>query len=287
MCLSMSYTVEQVLAQKHNYMIRDVPNELRNFHAFLSKSPQLADQESFQLTRTDEEGVIKLCDQIAGRDNVDLGKVKAILNKLTKQNYDTLIVDLKRKTHRSLFDDERVVDILLQNVKLCEHYSQLYTKLIHDLDQEEGQTSISKAIGNKSLQAFQLFQKADVRQDLDTRLAEISDPDIKMEIEGKCKRENVAIVVFLGHLYAQGLLSHANMYTVLRTLCVEREPGKIDVYNLDFLLSLVPIVRTRLQKSDMPTSDRVVRHLQALQNNSAVPIRLRFRIQDFFSPKRR
>ena len=148
----MSYTVEQVMAQKHNYNVKDVPNELRNFHAFLSKSPQLADQESFQLTQTDQEGVIKLSNAIAGQDSVDLGKIKAILNKLTSQNYDALIVDLKQKTHRSLFDDERVVNILLQNVKLSEHYSKLYTALIQDLDREEGSLTrngqrFSRAIG--------------------------------------------------------------------------------------------------------------------------------------------
>lgn len=288
----MSYTVEQVLAQKHNYNIRDVPNELRNFHAFLSKSPQLADQASFQLTQTERGGVIKLSNAIAGQDSVDLGKIKAILNKLTSQNYDNLIVDLKRKTHRSLFDDERVVNILLQNVKLSEHYGKLYTTLIQDLDKEEGDLTencqrFSKAIGNKSKQAFQLFQTAQVRADLSRILEETLDPDVKMEIEGKTKRENVAVVLFLGHLYVHNLLSYADMYGILRTLCVAREEGKIDEYNLDFLLHLVPVVKDRLQQNDMATYERVIAHLRKLKDLSSVPIRLRFKIQDFFSPRQK
>ena len=290
MCQQMIYTVEQVLAQKHNYNIRAVPNELRNFHAFLSKSPQLADQKSLQLTQTsnDDGGVIKISDQMVGRDNVDFGKIKAILNKLTIQNYDSLVVDLKRKAQRTLFDDERVVELLIENIRFSDTFIKLYAALVQDLDREEGETStrFSRAVGEKSLKAFYHFQTQEARGELSDRLKRVSDSDVKMEFEGRAKRENLAVVLFLGHLYSRNMLNHKTMYDILRTLCVERIPEELDEYNLDFLLSTIPIVMERLQRVDSSTAQRVKNHLETVKNRKDIPMRLKFKIQDFLSGRR-
>ena len=288
MCQRMIYTVEQVLAQKHNYNIRDVPTSIRNFHAFLSKSPQLADQKSLQLTHTsnDEGGVIKISDQMVGRDNMDFGKITAILNKLTTQNYDSLIVDLKRKAQRSLFDDDRVVELLIENIRFSDSFISLYTTLVQDLDKEERTTRFSRAVGDKSLKAFYHFQTQEARGELSNRLTSVSDSDVKMELEGRAKRENLAVVLFLGHLYHRNMLGHKEMYDILRTLCVEREPGKLDEYNLDFLLSTMPIVVERVASVDPATAQRVRNHLESVKSRKDIPMRLKFKIQDFFSGKR-
>ena len=282
----MIYTVEQVLAQRHNYNIRDIPNQMRNFHAFLSKSPQLADQKGLQLTQTGtDDDVIKISGQSIGHDTVDFGKILSILNRLTVQNYNSLVVDLKRKAQRSLFDDARVVELLIENIKFSDSFISLYSALVQDLDKEEGTTRFSRAVGDKTLKAFYQFQTVEARQQLTDSLDVVSDPDVKMEIEGRSKRQNLAVVLFLGHLYRRNLLDHKSMYDVLRTLCVEREIGKVDEYNLDFLLSTMPTVAERLATQDPRTAQRVKHHLHSLTGSDDIPKRLKFKIQDFFSGK--
>lgn len=283
----MIYTVEQVLAQRHNYNIRDIPNQMRNFHVFLSKSPQLADQKGLQLTQTGtEDDVIKISGQSIGHDTLDFGKIVSILNRLTVQNYDSLIVDLKRKAQRSLFDDARVVELLIENIRFSDSFISLYSALVQDLDKEEGTTRFSRAVCDKALKAFYHFQTVEARQQLSDSLGGVSDPDVKMEIEGRSKRQNLAVVLFLGHLYRRNLLDHKNMYDVLRTLCIERESGRVDDYNLDFLLSTMPIVSERLMIQDPRTAQRVEHHMHSLTGRDDIPKRLKFKIQDFFSGKR-
>ncbi len=283
----MSYTVEEVLAQRHNYNVRDVPNQMRNFHAFLSKSPQLADQKSLQLTQTGtDDEVIKISGQSIGHDTIDFGKIISLLNRLTTQNYGSIVGNLKLKAQRSQFDDERVVDILIENIRQSDSFIKLYTDLVRDLDKEEGTTRFSQAVGEKSLKAFYEFQTKSAREQLSDRLEGVSDPDVKMEIEGKAKREHLAVVQFLAHLYKQNMLSHKILYDVLRTLCVEREPGKLDAYNLDFLLSAMPTVCERLESVDPMTAQRVIGHLQTVKARPDIPMRLKFKVQDFLSGKR-
>ena len=275
----MTYTIQEVMAQRHNYNIRDVPNELRNFHAFLSKSPQLADK--LQLTRASDEGVIQLSNAMVGEDIVDFGKIKAILNKLTAQNYSTMIVDLKRKTHRMLFDDERVIDILVQNIQFSDAFMELYAALVQDLDGEEGTDRFSRGIAKKCLEAFLSFQADSSRTDLLARLFSVSDSDVKMEIEGKIKRENIAVVMFLGHLYQRRMLPTETINIVLARLMDDRQ-GRPDEYNVDFMLSLIPTILSRLRQEDHDSVCAILDHLQALKDRG-IPMRLKFKLQDFLA----
>ena len=283
----MSYSISDLKRYRHDHNPRDVPNEVRNFNTYLQKSPQLATQLQLIVER---DGIVRLNDMLIDPSVVILRRLKSILNRLSRENYDKLFAEITRLSKQQSEIVDRVIDVILQNIKLSDCFIRLYAILVRDVEShslwESSAASFADGLTEKCLQDFETFQSVEVRASLKKRLSDATDCDQKLEIEGRVKRENRAVVQFLGHLFLHDMVCGATVTGIIeRLLAPHTDEDSLDEHNIDYLLAIYALVLRKLTAADpetvMATNQRIISLL-----DQAINMRLKFMIQNFVKQNR-
>lgn len=283
------YTNEYLTRFKHDYNPRDIPNEIRNFRTFLNKCPQLA--TSLQLVTEADDGIIKLNSSLIDPTVAVLRKLTGVLNRMTATNYDNMMKEVKR--FQRLPNDNvtmAIMNVLVQNIKLSEGFIRLYASMTKEVDEfndwQLGRSSFSRQLSQKCLQEFDAFQQVTARESLKEEIINIKDPDDRNDREARIKRENKAVVMFLAHLYLQGVVVDTEVLQMIdRLLSPLSGEDKIDDYNLDYFMAMYPIAGVKLGKHDRSSTQRIHRQVSNLLN-VGLSFRLKFMLQDFMRQQR-
>ena len=272
------YGVEQLLNLKHDYDPRSVPAEMQNFKLYLTRCPQLVEQ--LQVTIQDGD-IVRISDQEIDADLVILRKLKGILNKITEKTYDIMFQELKRFNKvRSPTALESIIATLVQNIKLCRDYAQIYARLVRDVTQSELWEFPGKNFSIVVLDSCmrEVQEALGDRQWLHSQLAPIQDKDARFEEELKYKAGVKSLLCFVAHMFLLSVVGPKSMTKILFTMLPAAE-CEIDAYNVEFLSTIYPLVAEKaksLLPDRMTEFDTNVKDLLARAPNK----RLQFMIQD-------
>lgn len=277
------YPIALLHRLKHDYNPRDVPNELRNFKCLLTKCPQLHKQ--LQLIK-EVNGIFKLNPNLIDPGAAAIRKLTSILNRLNEDNYERMLNEVR---HFSSVSDATVVrsiiDVVIHNIKLSHTFIKLYASLTRDVDKfqmwdMEG-IPFSAKLSRKCFDYFDTFQTPEARDELRRTIDSLSDSDDRNDTEARIKRENKAIVLFLGHLYINGLLSLSETARIADRLLLPL-PGdeKLDDFNIDYFLALYPVIKPKMITSSSRTTAEFEERLMALREEE-LSFRLKFMLEDF------
>lgn len=274
---------------KHDYNPRDVPNELRNFKFLLTKCPQLHKQ--LQLIK-EVDGIYKLNDDLIDPCTATIRKLTSILNKLTDANYESMLNQVK--SFKNMTDESivaTVINVLIHNIKLSNSFIKLYACLTRDVDRfkmwDQMGKPFSVVLSQRCQQYFDEFQQPMSRDNLKEFLSGLADSDDKNDTEARIKRENKAIVLFLGHLYLNNLLDATDAVQIAdRLLLPLSGRDKLDDFNIDYFLAFYPVVKPKMVSSRIGDSVRAFDDRLLALRDQALSFRLKFMVEDFIKQNR-
>lgn len=278
---SRTYTPEAMLEHKYDYNPRDVPNEIRNFKTYLVKCPQLAEQ--MQLT-VEMDGVVLINSEEVDENIVMIRKLKSVLNRLTENNYATLLSELRDVG--CVTDDDvlaEIVKVVMNNIKSSQDFVRLYARLAKDIKVCDTKgASLGQLLNDSAAAEFLEFQKPETRARLKEQLTHIADTDDRFEAEARARKGCQAVACFIAQLYVQGVAPKSMLTTMLDSLLQPIPPvlGP-DPYNLDFLMAVYPVARHRLIQVSPQGAARFEDQLRILSRDPVLGFRLRFLLEDF------
>ncbi len=267
---------------RHDYNPRDIPNELRNFKCLLTKCPQLHKQ--LQLIK-EVDGIFKLNPDLIDPGAAAIRKLTSILNKLNERNYENMLKEVRSFSSVSDADViEAIIDVLIHNIKLSHTFIKLYATLTRDVDDLKiwnVDQPFSEKLSRKCFDYFDTFQTTEARSMLKSTIESLTDSDDRNDTEARIKRENKAIILFLGHLYLKDLLSSPETAKMGDRLLLPL-PGedKLDDFNIDYFLSFYPVVKPKLVTVNSVTTVDFEDRLLALRDQQ-LSFRLKFMLEDF------
>jgi len=196
--------------------------------------------------------------------------MRGILNKLSVDNFDTLVDELMSLTISSKEHLDELATIIFNKAISEQTFSCMYAKLCNKLipyyvENEESQKIFYREFLLNKCQ--EMFESCTSKHDTD---------DISKERVLGC-------IVFIGELYNTAILTNPIIYGCFLTLMVNIT--KQCIYSLDSLCTLMTIVGREFCKKDKIKADHCLKKMEQLLESTEISMRERFMIRDVIDKK--
>jgi hypothetical protein len=232
------------------------------------------------------DGIYKLNPNLIDPGAVAIRKLTSILNRLNSDNYERMLREVQ---HFSSVSDANVIttiiDVVIRNIQLSHTFINLYASLTRDVDKfqmwdMEGKP-FSVKLSRRCFDHFETWKTHEARDELRRTIDSLSDSDDRNDTEARIKKENKAIVLFLGHLYSNGVLSLSETARITDQLLLPL-PGdeKLDDFNIDYFLALYPVIKPKMITANSSKTTKLEDRLLSLHDQE-LSFRLKFMLEDF------
>lgn len=240
---------DTILKYQNHPKSMENPCAVKNFRIYLNRSQISADHLKLLV---DHDGIMTISDKEIDEETLVLRKVKGLLNKLTEANYRKMldsIYGINQIRNDGTLD--KLVDVVIFNIKSSLHFVPLYAILAKDIDTrclwQFSDKKFSQALQKRCIQEFRLYQTREERDRIKEVIGAINDKDEKFEKEVKIRRDNNAITMFLGHMFKNGLTHVDNVIRIFQHLLRPLQGEQfVDSNNVDFMMNLYPVVIPKL-----------------------------------------
>ena len=242
-------TLDQIMSLQHHPDCHKIPCAVKNFKIYLNRSQAAADHLQLLI---ESDGIMMISNKEIDEETLVLRKVKGILNKLTESNYQKML-DSLCSINQIRNDDtlNKLVDVVITNIKTSLHFVSLYAVLARDIDMRNlwhfSDKKFSMALQRRCIQEFRKFQTSEERAVVQAQLDEMTEHDVRFEKETLIRKHNNAIIMFLAHMFRNNLTHIDNIVRVLQHLLRPLPDQQfIDSYNVDFFISVYPVVAVKI-----------------------------------------
>eukprot|EP01018_Ginkgo_biloba_P033520 Gb_34242 [translate_table: standard] len=214
-------------------------------------------------------------------------QIKAILNKLTPQNFDKLFSQVKEVNIGSAFTLTGVIsqifDKALMEPTFCEMYAQFCVDLAADLpefNENNEKVTFKRVLLNKCQEEFERGEREQAEADRYEEDDEVKISEEEREqIRVKARRRMLGNIRFIGELYKKSMLTERIMHECIKTLLGEyQNPDDEDVEALCKLMSTIGYMIDRSKAREH--IDAYFNRMTKLSNNQKLSSRLRFMLKD-------
>ncbi|XP_057822607.1 eukaryotic translation initiation factor 4G [Cryptomeria japonica] len=225
--------------------------------------------------------------KVSDEENSKQRQIKAILNKLTPQNFDKLFYKVKEVNIDSAFTLTGVIsqifDKAVMEPTFCEMYAKFCIHLAAELPEfyeNNEQITFKRVLLNRCQEEFQSgereWEEADkIEEDVEVELSNESREYKRI----KARRRMLGNIRFIGELYKISMLSERIMHECIKKLLGEHEnPDEEDVEALCKLMSTIGHMID--QSKAREHIDVYFEIMTRLCNNPELPSRLRFMLKD-------
>lgn len=214
-------------------------------------------------------------------------QIKAILNKLTPQNFDKLFVQVKEVNIDSAFTLTGVIsqifDKALMEPTFCEMYAKFCVDLAADLpefNENNEKITFRRVLLNNCQEEFERGEREQAEADRPEEEGEVKLSKEEREVKRiKARRRMLGNIRFIGELYKMSMLTERIMHECIKKLLGEYQyPDEEDVEALCKLMSTIGhmIDRPKAREHIDAYFDRMTK----LSNDQKLSSRLRFLLKD-------
>ncbi|KAJ3311351.1 hypothetical protein HDV04_004063 [Boothiomyces sp. JEL0838] len=178
----------------------------------------------------------KVC-QLLDEDGVTLNKLRGLLNKISKENYDKILGKMMDHKISNEILLEEFMKVIYDKAVLEPVFSALYAKLCYDIifkfPEIEPWMSPNGQVANNIFRK-QLLQRCQSEFESETKW--IDDDTIDAEERSKLKRRSIGNIRFVCQLFLNGLLSENIIHRCIVQLLQKEVPDEEDVESLQSVL---------------------------------------------------
>ena len=255
-------TIEELLEWENIVDPRDIPGEIKNFNLLIKNCDYIL--EKLNIVEYQEENDIwKISSNTINETDLMLKNLTSILNKLTINNYDSLLNEIK---NFQVIEDsiimEKAVTRLIANIKTNQVYTVVYSKLVYDINKldlwfyiNKDNTKINFINYLLGILEKEFFNIVDIhnRQNEKKELDSIDDDDEKFEEESYYKKQKKGIILLVCSLYNKSIINNKIIEEVFRYLINPIEGTLPDENNLELLSVLFKEINSKLIKTNFWT----------------------------------
>lgn len=252
-------TIEELLEWENIVDPRDIPGEIKNFNLLIKNCDYIL--EKLNIVEYQEENDIwKISKNTINETDLMLKNLTSILNKLTINNYDLLLNEIK---NFQIIEDsiimEKAVTRLISNIKTNQVYTEVYSKLVYDINKldlwfyiNEDNSKINFINYLLKILEKEFFNIVDInninkeKEELDN----IDDDDEKFEEESYYKKQKKGIILLICSLYNKNIINNKIIEEILRYLINPIEGFLPDENNLELISVLLNEINSQLIKSN-------------------------------------
>lgn len=252
-------TIEELLEWENIVDPRDIPGEIKNFNLLIKNCDYIL--EKLNIVEYQEENDIwKISKNTINETDLMLKNLTSILNKLTINNYDLLLNEIK---NFQVIEDsiimEKAVTRLIANIKTNQVYTEVYSKLVYDINKLDlwfyiNEDNSKTNFINYLLQILEkeFFSIVDInninkeKEELDS----IDDEDEKFEEESYYKKQKKGIILLICSLYNKNIINNRIIEEILRYLINPIEGVIPDENNLELISVLLNEINSQLIKNN-------------------------------------
>ncbi|KAJ3270490.1 hypothetical protein HDV01_007797 [Terramyces sp. JEL0728] len=180
---------------------------------------------------------IKKVSQLLDEDGATLNKLRGLLNKISKDNYDRILgkmMDHKISTEELL---EGFMKVIYDKAVLEPVFSALYAKLCYDIifkmPEKEAWMSPDGLVANNIFRKKLLLR---CQSEFESETKWIDDESLDLEERSKLKRRSIGNIRFVCQLFLNGLLSENIIHRCVVQLLRKEVPDEEDVESLQSVL---------------------------------------------------
>lgn len=284
-------TIEELLEWENIVDPRDIPGEIKNFNLLIKNCDYIL--EKLNIVEYQEENDIwKISKNTINETDLMLKNLTSILNKLTINNYDLLLNEIK---NFQVIEDsiimEKAVTRLIANIKTNQVYTEVYSKLVYDINKLDlwfyiNEDNSKTNFINYLLQILEkeFFSIVDInninkeKEELDS----IDDEDEKFEEESYYKKQKKGIILLICSLYNKNIINNRIIEEILRYLINPIEGVIPDENNLELISVLLNEINSQLIKNNFwnKFTFEIKKSLKFLMKDKRIPSKYIYLLED-------
>ncbi|GMH44131.1 hypothetical protein BSKO_12065 [Bryopsis sp. KO-2023] len=220
-------------------------------------------------------------------------KYKAVLNKLTPENFDRMfeqIIDVKVEEHKTLEGlIDQIFDKALTETTFCPLYANLCKKLMStmpefEIEGDKRKVTFRRLLLNKCQNEFEKGDAALRAADAVEKSGSDAPEEIeKLRVAKKERMRSLGNMQFIGHLFKEEMLTEKIIHQCIVDLLREQDTPKPE--DIECLCKLVSTVGRQLKEGKQ--LDAYFSRIQRLTENPNLDTRHQFMLQDLIELKSR
>lgn len=247
---------------------KDLPDELYN-HINKVKITQLKSKKNKK--KPDESNwIIKY--KINQDDDEKLkSKFKSILNKISNENFNDIVDELLQLEIENSDQLEKFVDMIFKKAVREKKYSNVYVRLCsllysrYIINDDEKKIYFRTFLLSKCQNCFINSLKTEKEDDL-------------IELGFRNKQDLIGLILFIGRMYNEGLLTNSIIYDCIIILISKINENKW--YGISTLCSLVDTVKNTFKNKCPEKYKIIINFLNNLTKNKNIKAKDRFMVMD-------
>ncbi|XP_046395906.1 eukaryotic translation initiation factor 4 gamma 1-like isoform X2 [Ischnura elegans] len=266
----------------------------------LNEDPKLHEAENAWKPRYKIKEPTKKDDEVVDPDEL-YSAMRGILNKLTPQNFDKLVLQVLKLPINTMEKLKGVIDLVFDKAVDEPNFSVAYAELCHYLNSKNigRQAQKSSEESNSDFRAILLrrcqteFEKdkatgrglTEKQKEIDKETSEEKRKELRLQVEEderRMRRKSVGVTRFIGELYKLGMISHSIMVTCIKELLVTRDEESLECL-CKLLTTVGKVLEEALEKkpnAKPPNLNEFFNKMKAIVQERKVSSRVRFMLQD-------
>lgn len=284
--------LEELLQWENLVDPRDVPFEIKNFNLLIKNCDYILEKLNI-VEHQEDLDIWKISKNQINETDLMLKNLTSILNKLTITNYDLLLNEIK---NFQVIEDsvimEKAVSRLISNIKTNQVYTEVYSKLVYDINKLDlwfyickDDTKINFINYLLHILEQEFFNIIDInllkkeKEELD----EIDDEDERYEEESYYKKQKKGVILLICSLYNKGIINNKIIDEIIRHLICPLTGNFPDENNLELLSILLNEINDNLIKKSFwnkPFVFDIKKALKFIRKDKRTPSKYIFLLED-------
>eukprot|EP01018_Ginkgo_biloba_P007512 Gb_05240 [translate_table: standard] len=225
--------------------------------------------------------------KISDEEQTKQRQLKAILNKLTPQNFDKLFVQVKEvnidSAHTLTGVISQIFDKALTEPTFCEMYAKFCVHLADELpefNEDDEKITFRRVLLNKCQEEFERGEREQAEADRPEEDGEVKlSEEEREQRKAKARRRMLGNIRFIGELYKKSMLTERIMHECIKKLLGEFDNP--DEEDLEALCKLMSTIGHMIDHSKAKEHiDAYFGRMTMLSSNQKLSSRLRFMLKD-------